>query len=307
MTAKRAVTDEQLGRFARRTRELQDRLEKGTVPYDPAMSALQDLLQLESARPRVQGEDLLKAYQKIRGRFFLFFGPAEWERACLGPKEENPLDLERGWCHKLLAENPLVIPRPIEVIKRVVAYCRTPEWNTRHTIWLMVPEIPSPKGKIRTNLLNQNFLWGAPHDDIGPGLVRQDVFWSNWFVSQNEKGKMARYELADEPACDELDWGYGYEFAAWTAKKIWVDQQAAISQRQGLSTVTAPRDALMLNLARANGRELRLAGCCRTETIFDGHPLDVSSRPNGVFVRQYWNPEDAYEGIAASVQGVWEL
>lgn len=44
MTAK-AVTDEQLGGFARKMRELQERLEKGVVPFDDTMRGIQSLIE----------------------------------------------------------------------------------------------------------------------------------------------------------------------------------------------------------------------------------------------------------------------
>lgn len=47
MTAK-AVTDEQIGGFARRVRDLQERLEKGVVPYEATMSGLQALIEAKT-------------------------------------------------------------------------------------------------------------------------------------------------------------------------------------------------------------------------------------------------------------------
>lgn len=296
MTAHRAVDDEQLGKFARRTRELQERLEKGVVPYDPVMAGLQDLLELESARPRMQGKDLLKAYRRVRG--LIFIGPAEWEKACLGPKKENPLELKEGWCHKLA----LPVPRPIEIAKSVVKYCHTPEWNTTPIFWLTVPKIISPKfGEIPTTLIGQNRIWGVAHDELPGGLVRQDVFYSNYFVKPN-------YDWANEPATKEYEWAFGYEFPFFTTSKIWPDQQTAVQARKGLRLVSAPRDALMCNVVlAATGRRLRLTTYSRTTTIFDGGPLGVYSRRNGVIVSQGWDPGYRYDVVAASVRGVLEL
>ena len=51
--AKKAVTDEQLGQFARRIRDLQERVERGTVPYKGMMDRLQAFIE---GRPLVSFE-----------------------------------------------------------------------------------------------------------------------------------------------------------------------------------------------------------------------------------------------------------
>mgnify|MGYP003394338672 CR=1 FL=1 len=66
MTAK-AVTDEQLGKFSRRTRELQERLEKGTIPFDGTMIGLQKLMESSA----VQEPNAESDYRRILHRQML--------------------------------------------------------------------------------------------------------------------------------------------------------------------------------------------------------------------------------------------
>lgn len=295
--AEKSVTGEQLLKdaetyFARATELTRHvRLHQHLLPA--VNQGLQDLIELNEARPRIECGDLLKAYRRVRG--LIFIGPAEWERACLGAKKENPLDLEEGWCHKLAPP----IPYPIEVIKGVMKYCRTPEWNTTPILWLVLPEIISAKfGKIPTTLIGQNRLWGVAHDDRPAGLVRQDVFY---FVKPN-------YDWANEVVAESAEWAVGYEHVGFTAFKNWSDQQIAVRSKKGLQLVSAPKDALMLNLViAATGKRLRSVTYSRTTTIFDGGPLDVCSNSNGVGVFRGWHSENRLESLAASVQGVLEL
>ena len=297
------VADElldQIETYHRKTAELSRRLKEHPELLPRINLGLQDLIDIQLARPRLKGDDLFKAYRKVRG--LIFIGPREWEKACLGPKKENPLELEPSWCHKLKLPPPL----PIEVMRKVASYCRTPEWATTPVLWLALPRIVSPKfGKIPTTLLGQNKLWGVAHDNLPGGLVRQDVFWSNWFMAADYT---AKYELAHEPATKDNGWAVGYEFPDLTVRKNWPDQKVAISQRKGLESVTAARDTLMLNLVlAATDRRLRTSGYSRTSTVFGGDPLDVGSYAVGVNVFQDWHPEIASDRIAASVQGVLEL
>ena len=234
------VADElldQIETYHRKTAELSRRLKEHPDLLPRINLGLQDLIDIQLARPRLKGDDLFKAYRKVRG--LIFIGPREWEKACLGPKKENPLELEPSWCHKLKLPPPL----PIEVMRKVASYCRTPEWATTPVLWLALPRIVLPKfGEIPTTLLGQNKLWGVAHDNLPGGLVRQDVFWSNWFMAADYT---AKYELAHEPATKDNGWAVGYEFPDLTVRKNWPDQKVAISQRKGLESVTPARCRLV--------------------------------------------------------------
>lgn len=307
--AEKSVDGEQLlqsietyhGRITELTRHV--RLHQHLLPA--VNQGLQGLIELNEARPRLEGEELLRAYRKIKG--LIFIGPAEWEKALLGPEGENPLELESGWCHKLVSDQG-VVSQPVEVIKGVVEYCRTPDWKTTPILWLRGPKIISPKcGEISMDILGQNRIWGVSHDGIAGGLVRQDVFWSNYFVGANHTAK-PECPWAHEPPCDTWEYGVGYELPHFTTLKNWKAQKQAVQTREGLQLVSAPRDTLMLNLVlAATGRRLRSASYSRTTTIHDGYPLNVDSDGYGVCVRRGWYPGDADGSTAASVQGVLEL
>jgi len=287
MTAK-AVTDELLGRYARKTRELQERFEKGVV--DPAVT-LQGLQQLiEGSRVTVPAihlqADPYTEYRQVKG--LVFIGPSEWEKAMTSRdrRNRNPLGLKAGWCPKP------DLQYPVDQLQKLVVLCRTPEWNTISVVWLALPEVASTS----TSLVGQYSWWGIRHDNMGPGNVRKDVFWSNWFHSQDETWK-------DEPAVIEPTWMLGFEHPRWTTGKNWIRQQE-VATDHGMTISTVAQDTLMLNLMASAGKRPRLSTWSRTSTVYGGDPLLVRSNAYGVYVYSYWSPQNALDNLAASVQGM---
>ena len=229
--------------------------------------------------------DPLYDYRQIEG--LILIGPAELGKVCQGPKGENPLGLEDDW-----------IPE-IPVPERMAAWVRSQRWRTdkdwatRAALVLAPPNI----GNIPTSLIGQNKLWGVSHDGVGAGLVRGDVFWSNWFVQSN-------YDWAKEPAVADWQWLLVYEHPLWTTK-LNSERQKRAAEEKGMSISTAAQDALALNLVLAvTGIQLRLLTWSRTVTLYGGYPLIVDCYALGVRVNQYWPPGHAHADVAGSVQGV---
>jgi len=123
-----------------------------------------------------------------------------------------------------------------------------------------------------TSLVGQYRWWGIPCHDFSPGLIRQNVFSSCWYIEQEG------CDWKDEPAVTEPTWFIGYELPHWTISRTWHDQVEEATNR-GMGIATATQDALMLNLTRAAmGKCLRSANVwSRTKTILDGSPLFVDS------------------------------
>lgn len=251
-------------------------------------AGLQCLIDGQAYAPAVQPTPVSFAdYRNIRG--LIFIGPKEWEKAMISRdrKNRNPLGIDTNWCPQP------EVPWTVDPIKKLVELCRTPEWNTTPILWLALPEVAGTP----TSLVGQYSWWGVEHDSLGPGSVRADVFWSNWYHSRNESWK-------DQPAVTEPTWMIGYEHPRWMAGKNWSRQQE-VATEHGMSIATVTQDALMLNLRLASaGKRLRSTTWSRTRTICDGYPLLVLSHGNGLVVRDYWNPGRAAGDLAASVQGM---
>ena len=213
----------------------------------------------------------------------------------VGPKEldnlfrigTNPLSLKAGWVPEIEVSDEL------DSWIHSCVWRDNENWKTRAALVLAPPEI----GDIPTSLIGQNQLLGVAHDGVAPGIIRQDVFWSNYFVQPN-------YDWANELAVDEWQWLFIYEHPPWTTKINW-DRQQEEAKKKGMPISTAAQDALCLNLVlAATGTRFRLTTWSRTATICGGYPLDVLSGGTGVYVSQDWNPGHAFDSIAASVQGV---
>jgi hypothetical protein len=246
-------------------------IQSGRIP----MSAIEQFL------------DPLYEYRQIEG--LIVVGPAELDRACRSHNSENPnpLGLKDGWIPAI--EVPTEMDRWIRSEK----WRTDKQWATRAALVLTPPEIAG----IPTSLIGQQKIWGVSHDGIGSGTVRQDVFWSNWFIQPN-------YDWANVPAVTEWYWTLIYEHPRWTTKKNWTNQQKAANERR-MPISSAAQDAFALNAVLAvTGTRLRLSTWSRTSTIFEGCPLSVRSRDDGVSVDRRWRPGDALGGLAASVQGV---
>lgn len=283
MTA-RVVTDEQVGQFARKTRELQDRFEKGVVNTAATLTGLQVLI--EGHREIATNDDSSVAYRRISN--LIVIGPEEWEKAFRTPEGGDPFNLGTGWCPR-----DIPVPWIPAQMATLAKLCKGRNWKTRIVLWLALPEV----GGLPTTLTNQYKWFGVGHDGKGPGEIRQNVFWSNWFVGKN-------YVWADEPAVIEPTWMIGYELPEWTMNKNWQNQQN-VAQEHGMSIATASRDALMLNLVlAATGKKLRLTTYARTTTVCGSSPLDVDSDDVGVFVRSHWNPGNVHDALGLTVEGV---
>lgn len=226
--------------------------------------------------------DPLAKYRRIRN--LTVIGPAEWRKALM--TKENPLNLPANW----QPECP-TLPE-LEKMKAIAKLSLSKAWDTPAILWLALQEVSGQP----TSLANQYKWWGVPHDGMGPGNIRKDVFYSNWFIG--------KYDWANEPAVTEPTWIVGYELPIWTTSKNRRNQQLAVSEH-GMNIATATRDALMLNLVlAATGKRLRRTTYARTTTICDGYPLVVGSFDDGVYVGRCWDPDDGFDRVGASVEGV---
>lgn len=229
---------------------------------------------------------LLVQYYQIEG--LIVIGPHEWEKAVLGPKGENPLNLASGWCPQI------PVPYTVAQMRKLAEICKSREWATTPVLWLALPKV----GDMPTSLVNQYGWWGVPHDNLGPGQIRSDIQWSSWFVEP-------KYDWALEPAVTGPTWMIGYEFPRWTIRLNWNNQQDAARKRKML-IATAYQDAMMCNLvAITTGKKFRTSTYSRTATICDGNPLHVYwNLDRGLNVYQSWRPGFAYDNVGASVEGI---
>lgn len=291
MTARHAVTDEQRLAYQAREYELRGRFLKGVVNPDDTLAGIQALSEgrfVSVPAVHVASDDPLSGYRKIKN--LIFVGPEQWNKATTSRdrKNRNPLGLIPDWCPRP------VLPYTIEQMKELARFCEIEKaWRTRVVFYLALPKV----GEVPTSLIGQYKLWGVAHDNLGPGVVRRDVFWSNWFIQPN-------YDWAGHLPVAQPTWMIGYEHPLWTTEKNWPNQQAAAADRK-MTIVAVSQDILMMNLVlAATGKRLRGSTYSRTSTIYDGSPLSVDSRAYGVDVYRYWASEDAYDDLAASVQGV---
>lgn len=217
----------------------------------------------------------------------IVIGPTELDKACRTSDGKNPLGLKEGW----IPEIP--VPDKLDQWIRSEKWRTDGQWSTRAVLVLMPPVIAG----IPTSLIGQQKIWGIVHDGINPGSVRQDVFYSNWFVQSN-------YDWANIPAVTDWRWVLVYEHPRWTTNLNWLEQQRVAAER-GMLISTAAQDVLALNLVlAATGTRLRTSAFSRTSTVFDGCPFRVDSDDNGVNLYQCWYPEYANGNVAVSVQGV---
>lgn len=232
----------------------------------------------------------MTSYRQIEGLFVI--GLAELDMACRSqdPKNPNPLNLKDGWIPQI------EVPTEMDEWIRSCVWRDDEEWKTRAALVLVPPEI----GGIPTSLIGQNKIWGVGHDGLAAGKVRQDVFWSNWFVKPVEPN----YDWANIQAVEEWRWLLAYEHPLWATNLIW-DKQQKTAKERGMLISTAAQDTFVLNaVLAATGIRLRVPTWSRTSTLCGGCPLFVGSYDFGVLVCQGWFPEGAYSYVAASVQGV---
>jgi len=295
-TRRQVVTDEQLGKYASKEKELFERVRFGIggVEFGKTMDGLQMLL--ENRFPITGGtvpagspakvSDPLKDYRKIKG--LTIIGPKEWEKAMMSQNSDNlnPLGLPVGWCPQVLvSKTPKEIAVRVELAKK---------WGTTVTLFLDLPKV----GDQDTSLLNQYGWWGVPHDNLGPGVVRNDVFWSNWFIQNSQD--WARVASVLQPV-----WKIKYELPSWSTRKDWEKQKQVVAEHERLTVSTATSDTLFLNMMSiVFGKKLRPATYARTTTIYDGLPLGVHSYDEGVDVRGGWHPEFVDGDLGVAVEEV---
>ena len=292
MTAKYAVTDEQRLAFQAKTSELTSRFLKNVLDPVPTLNGLQVLIENRSTvQEAVQipcvhvthHSDPLDEFRGIDGLFIC--GQTELDQ--LFRTEDNPLKLKQGWIPELQVEEKLS-----EWIHSAV-WRDTLEWNTRAILTLVPPRV----GKYPTHLIGQHQLLGVDHDGVPGGVIRKDIFYSNFFVQPN-------YDWARKPATRGWWVALLYEHPHWTTDKDWASQQTAAQQKR-IKTVSAALDVWGLNMVLAcHGIRLRENTYSRTDTIYDGNPLDVYGCADGVYVRRNWSPLTAHPLIALSVHGV---
>jgi len=283
MTAN-AVTDEQYGALCRRVNEFTGRVRRGTIPYDEAMRGIQDILDGHKVGfPTRKINDPLARYRQIKGLYVV--GPKELDT--LFRTEANPLGLEPGWVPQI------PVPPELDEWLRSKHWLRDATWKTRAVLTLVPPKV----GNIPTSLVGQYQLLGVSHDGQTGGIIRQDVFRSNWFVGPG-------YDWANEPAVTDWEWVLVYERPLWTTEKNWAKQQEA-AREYGMTIAPAAQDAWALNLVLAvHGVRPRNTTWSRTSTFSDGCPLEVGSGGDGVLVPRTWGPVVASGLVAASVRGV---
>ena len=277
---KSAVTDEQLGKLSRKWRNLQELVEKGVVPFGVADEGLGLLAENKF---QLNTNDPTEAYRGIAG--LTIIGPVELEQVFTGSNGDHPLGLQPGWCTRIS------VPLSVKEMRSRVKLAR--KWKTAATLFL---DIPAVAGQA-TSLENQYNWFGVANNGRARGIVRPDIFWSNWFMNRN-------YDWALSASVLKPAWKIKYELPNWSVRKNWEDQQTAV-QTHNLNISSATSDALYLNLTRALiGRNLRLGTCARTATMCDRCPLGVYSLSDGVRVSRVWFPEDVHDDLGAAVEEV---
>jgi hypothetical protein len=273
-----------LAEVARRAKEHPELLPAINTGLQDVISGKQ--LTIPAVHP-AGSDDPLADYRRIKN--LVFNGPDQWNLAATSRdrRNRNPLGLPSDWCPRP------VLPYTADQMKEVARFCKVEkEWQTRVILHLALPRM----GSVPLNLNGQYDVWGVEHDNMGPGRIRRDAYWSNWYRGKN-------YDWADELPVIEPIYIVGYEHARWITGLAFPDQQKA-AQDRNMAIATAALDAQMLNVARINGKCLRETTYSRTCTLFGGEPLDVYSGGNGVRVNRRWNAGSAGDDIAASVQGV---
>lgn len=289
-TRRQVVADELLGKLGNRYAELRERVRFGPLSYEDAMAGLQAILEnrfsenVERTRPPIAA-----GYNKIRN--LIYVGPERVEKVMAGNRRNpNPLGLSSDWC-------PKVVPQySVEQMKELARFCQVEkDWQTRVIYYLVLQKI----GGLPVNLENQYDWLGVKHDNFGPGQVRDNVMYSNWFKGKNLPEALEMPEIDVEAALC-----IGYEFPRWAAGLNYEDQKKAARDR-GMRQVSAVQDTWMLNIVHAStAKRLRETTWSRTSSLYDGYPLDVSSGGYGVYVRRRWISPHANALVGLSVQGV---
>jgi len=236
----------------------------------------------------------LAPYRQIEG--LVVVGLAEVERAFLGPKGKNPLNLPAGWCEAIAP--PLQFTP--ETMARVAEYCRTDDWQCAPAL---VFELHEVAGK-PTSLLQMQEWFGYSHDGYSPGTIQQDIHYSNWYCAeQYRKQKWATAPIVPCPR-----WAVRYlPHPKWATLKTYAAQLEAVERFPGLRTAEAAGEAWMMDILTANDQRYRQSTWTCTATKVDGWPLDVGLIDGGVRVCQHCYPECVCGRVGLAVEGVWEL
>jgi hypothetical protein len=277
-------------------RQLEEKFQIGNPEVQALLDAnrIADLAAVFNGTKMVQDFDILAPFRKIRG--LIVIGSKEWEKA-LRFNGKDPMGLGQNWCLRnfsLVTDTPNgPVELTPELMIKLVKLCQTPEWNCTPVLELELMEV----GGKPTSLETQYSLWGVGHDGRGPGSVRQDTMWSNWFIG--------KHDWAKESATVKVVLKVKYlDFPAWSTMKNWNDQQKAAEER-GLTIASAPSDALTMNLvAIAKGKRFRETTYARTCTIYARSPLHVDFSDSSLRVIDDWSPESVDSAVVAAVEGV---
>lgn len=290
MTAKYAVTDEHRLTLQKRVHELETRFFKGALDPVATINGLQKLAENRS-EPTIQPlpvhvahtSDPLDEFRGIDGLFVC--GQMELDQ--LFRTEVNPLKLKPGWIPEIRVD------KKTDVWIRSGIWRDDPEWNTRAILTLAPPRV----GTYATHLIGQNILLGVGHNRVEPGIIRQDVFWSNFFVGQD-------YIWAEKSVTHHWRAVLLYERPLWATNEDWQIQRA-IADNKGIKTASVALDVWGMNMVLAcYGVCFRLKTYSRSDTIDGGHPLIVTGETKGVCLGRCWCTADAHPNIVLSVQGV---
>lgn len=227
--------------------------------------------------------DSLVEYRQIEG--LIVFGPREWEqKAMIGPKGENPLGLQPGWCPRV----PLPSGWTPDFLRRCVKWGRQSENDCVPALVLCL----SKAGEDIVSLANAYRWWGTP------GIIHAGIQYAGWFV------RRTGCPWADEPVVAKPTWKLAWlDFPAWIAMRNWEDQQKTAGDR-GLTVSDVKTAVLVLDLLAINGRRFLTETFARTSTFYEGDPLYVGSYSDGVFVARYWLAESVNPRLGAFLEGV---
>ena len=253
---------------------------------------------MNAVKERVS-DDLFGTLDQYRKLGVMVVGPEEVHRAFFSknPDNRNPLELPYDWTDWLS-----IIPIP----ERMDQWIREGEWrvnlawNTRIALVLM----PWVVSGIPTSLVGQRKFWGIyDREDLGPGIIRHDVFAASWFMKPTEHG-LVIYPWAKCPAVLELSWKLIYELPAWT-KGLFYKHQLLRSYKIGIEISDVSLDTLALNLIlAATGIKFRYHVDSRTATTHNRRPLVVYADYFGIDICSDYSPNFSSDIMGLSVNGV---
>ncbi len=250
----------------------------------------------------IELSDPFALHREIPG--LLVMGPEGDEQAFLRPDDKenpNPLGLPEGWARLLAPKVPISAD---QLYEQWVLPSQTPEWSDQPdgctpVLRLILREIPCQGGPRPTSPVELYGWFGRRHNNYGPGIVRTDIHYSNWYLGRTTE------DWVNAPAVLQAEWQMSFlPHPAWTTMKTWELQQKAVRKRLGLRLPFGPEELWMMDILAACGQRFRENTWTRTSTIYDGCPLGVNLTPDGVNLYRSWHPGHAYPGVGAAVAGV---